>query len=243
MRRSDLGQNQWRVRTRGAGLLAGLVMTFAIIAPPADVAAAAAAGGIAVSPDGVTYAAALPGGLFDQITISVPGDSQTTEFWIRNSGPVPAYLRVAVAAVTVSDPVLADALTVAASTTAHPGTPVALSTAQPCQVLTEGDLLSPGDTVHVTARLALGDLDGLSGQGGTATFALRVGLTDSAIPLPPTSCGEDGTDIPVTDGDGDIPLAYTGAEIPLPLIIGAASILGVGLFLLVAARRRRKVEE
>lgn len=60
----------------------GLVLALALGLAPTQ--PAAAAGGIAVSPDGVTYAAALPGGLFDQITISVPGDSQTTEFWIRN---------------------------------------------------------------------------------------------------------------------------------------------------------------
>ncbi len=204
---------------------------------------ASAADGIEVSPDGVTYADLLPGGLFDQITISVPGDSQTTGLWVRNAGPVSAYLRVMIANVTVSDPVLAGALTVDASTVAHPGTAAALSMAQPCYVLTEGDLLAPGDTVHVTATLALGDLSGLSGQGGTASFALRIGLSDSVIPLPPTECGTTGTDIVVTGGSGNIPLAHTGAEAPIPLIIGAASVLGAGLFLLVAARRRREAEE
>jgi hypothetical protein len=205
-------------------------------------APALAATGIQVSADGVTYAASLPDGLFQQIEISVPGDSQDAEFWIRNDGPVAAHLRVLVASVSVSDPVLADALTVSASTAAHPGPTVTLSSAQPCHVLTEGDLLQPGDTVHVTARLALGDLDGLDGQGGTASFALRVHLTDSSVPLPPTECGTNATDIPAAGGDGDIPLAYTGAEVPLPFIIGAASLLGVGLFLLVAAKRRRRDE-
>lgn len=204
---------------------------------------ASAASGIEVSPDNVTYAATLPGGLFNQITISVPGDSQTTDFWVRNAGPVPAYFRVAIANVTVSDPVLAGALSVNASTVAHPGTAATLAAAQPCRVLTEGDLLSPGDTVQVTARLALGDLQGLVGQGGTASFDLRVGLSDSVIPLPPTSCSTTGTDIQVTGGGGNIPLASTGTETPVPVIIGAASILGVGIFLLVAARRRREAQE
>ncbi|HEU4850261.1 MAG TPA: hypothetical protein VFS93_07615, partial [Terrimesophilobacter sp.] len=96
---------------------------------------------------------------------------------------------------------------------------------------------------HVSATLALGDLDGLSGQGGTATFALRVGLTDSAAQLPPTSCGTGGISLRLTGGDGDIPLAMSGSTLPLPFVIGAASLLGVGLFLLVAAKRRREAEE
>lgn len=231
------------LRRRASLIAASAAFAMLALALGGAPVAAAPGDGIQVSPDGVTYAASLPGGLFDQITISVPGDSQSAEFWISNIGPVPAYLRVAVANVAVSDPVLAGALSVNASTTAHPGTPAALAAAQPCQVLTEGDLLLPGDTVHVSATLALGDLDGLSGQGGTATFALRVGLTDSVAQLPPTSCGNGGINLRVTGGNGDIPLAYTGSEVPLPIIIGAASLLGIGLFFLVASRRRREVEE
>lgn len=237
----------WRTAvSHGIARLVVVATTAMALAASCPSAADAAQGdGIQVSPDGVAYAAALPGGLFDEIAIAVPGDNQAAEFWIRNVGAVPAHLRIALASVSVSDPVLAGALTITASTSAHPGTATALAAAQPCQILTEGDLLSPGDTVHVSATLALGELDGLSGQGGEATFALRVGLSDSAVPLPPTSCGDNGIDIPVT-GDpetpGGIPLAYTGSEAPLPLVIGAASVLGVGLFLLAAARRRRKGE-
>lgn len=204
---------------------------------------AAAAPGIELSPDGVTYAATLPGGLFDSITIAVPGDSQSTDFWVRNAGPVAAYLRIAISGVTFSDPVLAGALSVNASTATRPGTAATLSSAQPCRVLTEGDLLPVGAVIHVTATLALGDLTGLDGQGGTAGFALQVALSDSTVPLPPTVCApSSGTSIPVTGG-GDIELATTGSEVPLPLIIGVSALTGVGLFLLVAARRRRKTGE
>lgn len=228
----------------GSGLArAAALMTFVVVLLGLGTVSAAAAPGIELSRDGVTYAAALPGGLFEDITITVPGDGQSTDFWVRNVGPVPAYLRVAITGVSVSDPVLADALVVNASTAAHPGTAASLSSALPCRVLTEGDLLAVGAAVHVTATMELDDLMGLSGQGGTAGFSLQIALSDSTIPLPPTICSAGGAVVPVTGGDSAISLASTGYEALLPLIIGVASLTGVGLFLLVASRRRRKAEE
>ena len=228
-------------RVAGAAAAAILVATMTLFGSSAAVADSD--GDVLVSWDGVVYFPTIPGGFLDQIEISVPGDTQTAGFWVRNAGPVPAYLRIAVANVVASDPVLATALSINAGTAAHPGTDATLADADPCRVLTEGDLLQPGGTVHVTATLALGDLGGLAGQGGMAKFDLQVALSDSVIPLPPTTCSDLGTNIPATGGDGDIRLARTGSDLPLPVIMGAASILGVGLFLLVAARRRRKARE
>lgn len=204
---------------------------------------AVAAGDIEFSRDGVSYSPTLMGGVFNQITITVPGDSQSAVFWIRNAGPVSAYLRIAISDVSVSDPILANALTVNAGTTAHPGTPATLASAQPCRVLTEGDLLAPGGAIRLSASLALGDLSGTTGQSGTVSFSLHVTLTDSTIPILPTVCPAGGSNIPISGGGGSVVLSYTGVESSLPWVIGASSIVGVGLFLLVAARRRGRVEE
>lgn len=228
-------------RVTGAAVATLLVATMTLFGSSA--AAADSDGDVLVSWDDVVYFPTIPGGFLDQIEISVPGDTQTAGFWVRNAGPVPAYLRIAVANVVATDPVLATALSINAGTAAHPGTEASLSDADPCRVLTEGDLLQPGGTVHVTATLALGDLGGLAGQGGTAQFDLQVALSDSVIPLPPTTCSDLATAIPATGGDGKVRLARTGSDLPLPGIMGAASILGVGLFLLVAARRRRRAQE
>lgn len=225
----------------GAALATILVATMTLFGSSAAVADSD--GDVLVSWDGVVYFPTVPGGFLDQVQISVPGDTQTAGFWVRNAGPVPAYLRIAIANVVTTDPILATALSINASTAAHPGTEATLADAEPCRVLTEGDLLQPGGTVHVTATLALGDLGGLAGQGGTARFDLQVALSDSVIPLPPTTCSDLGTAIPATGGDGHIRLAHTGSDLPLPVIMGSASSLGVGLFLLVAARRRRKAQE
>ncbi len=231
----------WRLRrVSGSAAAALLVATMTLFGSSAAVADSD--GDVLVSWDGVVYFQTVPGGFLDQIEISVPGDAQTAGFWVRNAGPVPAYLRIAIGNVVTTDPILATALSINASTAAHPGTEATLAEAEPCRVLTEGDILPPGGTVHVTATLALGDLGGLAGQGGTARFDLQVALSDSVVPLPPTTCSDLGTQIPVTGGDGDIRLARTGSDLPLPVIMGSASILGVGLFLLVAARRRRKAQ-
>lgn len=227
-------------RIGGAAITAVLTTAMTLILSPAAVAAPG--DDVEVSADGVTYASTLPGGILDQITISVPGDSQTTEFWVRNAGPGAAHLRIAIANVVASDPVLTRALSVTASTVAHPGTATTLAAARPCRVLTEGDLLAPGAVVQVTATLALGDLDGLTGQGGRAAFDFQVELSDAVAPLPPTACSSSGTEIPATGGEGDIRLARTGSDVPLLPIMAAASALGAGIYLLVAARRRRGVQ-
>ena len=211
---------------------------------------ASAAGIVDVSSDGVTYGATFPGALFEDIGIHVPGDSQATSFYVRNSGTQTGFLRVALANVSVSDAVLGTALTVVASTAGYPGTPAALNQAQPCRVLTEGELVPAGGVVMVDTALMLGNLNGQQGQGGTATVSLRVSLSDAAIgSLPPTSCGALATTIlvvgpgqPVVTGT-DTGMAMTGTELPVPLIAANASLIGAGLFLLLAARRRRRAKQ
>jgi hypothetical protein len=227
-------------RTVSAAVAAVSVAAFVL---GGAVSPAAAASGIEFSRDGVTFTSSLSGSLLDAITVSVPGDRQSAELYIRNAGSVAGFLRVSLADVVVSDPVLADSLTVTAGTSSIPGSPARLSDARPCYVLTEGDLVAPGGVVKVDADLVLGDLNGRDGQGGSATFSFDVSLSDAVVgSLPPTACNS-GTTIPVSGGGGTIPLAMTGAEPPLGLIIGAASILGVGLFLVIAARRRRETRE
>ena len=97
--------------------------------------------------------------------------------------------------------------------------------------------------MNLTASLALGDLSGTTGQSGSVSFSLHVTLTDSTIPIPPTTCLAGGSNVPISGGGGSVVLSYTGVESSLPWVIAASTIVGVGLFLLVAARRRSRVEE
>lgn len=193
------------------------------------------------STDGINYAPALPGPLFSTINLVVPGDSQSASFWVRNTSASAGYLRVVLSDVVASSPAIADGITVSSSTPAHTGTAVPLSSASPCRVLVEGDLVPAGGAVRVTSTLVLGNLTGTTGQGDTASLSLGVGMSDAAVGgLPPTSCIGSSTFIPVSGSP--VALAYTGSDIPYRLIALSAGVLGVGLFLLVAARRRRREE-
>lgn len=235
-------RDRTRRPTLGVGAAASALLVSALVFGGA-VAPASAATGIEVSRDGKNFTSAIAGGLFSKITISVPGDSQSAELYIRNASPAAGYLRVSLTSVTVSNPAIAAALSVSAGTLDFPGAPVALADAQPCRVLTEGDLIASGGVVKLSSALSLGDLRGAVGQNGSASFSLRVSLSETAVgSLLPTECGS-GTNIPAAEGDGKIPLAMTGAEPPAAIIMGAASVLGVGLFLVVAARRRREAKE
>lgn len=191
------------------------------------------------SADGITYSPVFTGTLFADITLVVPGDRQTSVFWVRNTSATAGYLRVLLSDVVTSGPAIADAITVQSSTPAFTGTAAPLSAAKPCWVLVEGDVVPAGSAVKVTSVLALGNLTGTVGQSETASLSLGVGMSDAALGgLPPTSCGGATTIIPVSGSP--VRLASTGSETPYSLIALSAGALGVGLFLLVAARRRRQ---
>ncbi len=212
--------------------------TLVLIAVFLSPMAAHAAGTIQVSDDGVTWGAAYPGVLFDGIAKIVPGDTQSETFYLRNSGPDDGYLRITARDVS-GTAVLLQNLSAAASVPAKPGSPVNLSVVAPCWVLNEGIFLAAGSTVAVTANLNFDFSATNITQDATATFNIGVSLTDTAVALPPTDCGGSVTVIP-----GTVPqpgaLGSTGAEVPVMLISVTAFIVGAGLFLIVAARRRKR---
>lgn len=203
--------------------------------------AANAAGGIEVSSDGVTFGPAYTGTLFDGVANIVPGDTQTEQFYLRNTGPDAGYLRITLRDVSGS-PALIDSLTLSTSVPTNAGSPVALSQAEPCWVLNEGIFVAAHTTVTVTAEMVFDAASGNPSQGTAADFSIGVNLTDTAAALPPTDCGGTATVIP-----GTVPqpgeLGYTGNEVPVMLIIVSALIMGAGLFLIVAARRRDREQD
>lgn len=171
--------------------------------------AAAGVGTIELSDDGITFADSYPGSLFDSIALLVPGDSQSETIYVHNGGTAAGYLRITLADVTYSDRAYADALRVTTSTPDNTGTAHAISSANPCQVTSEGILVQPGAIVPVNTQLTLGNLNGSDGQSATASLTLRLTLTDTALgSLPPTSCGsiaDSGTVIPVVPATPSTP--------------------------------------
>lgn len=150
---------------------------------------AAAAGIIDVSNDGVTYGSTYPGTLFDPSFVMIPGASQAKVFYVRNSGNETGTLRVTMENVSSNDVDFADALTVSVSTPGHPGIPASISKASPCWALAQGLSVAPGQSIAVTTKALLGDLNGTAGQGATAGLTIRVTLSALGTPTPaPTAC-------------------------------------------------------
>lgn len=228
------------LRRRRIRLVTAVVGIALAMATSLGVAPAYAAGSsMEFSTDGVHYSTVFPGSLFDDVAVLVPGDSQTVTFWIRNAAASAGYLRLVMSDVVTSNPALAGALSLRVETESFAGTPARLSLASPCWVVVEGDRLESGRAVKVTATLTLGNLNDTDGQNARSSFSLRAGLSDAALDsLPPTSCGGTPTAIPVSGPP--VIVAMTGSEAPYPLLVAGAGGLGAGLFLLIAARRRRR---
>lgn len=185
-----------RIAASAIGALTGALVGGAVILTPA--AAIAAPGDVQVSADGVSFSNSYPGTLYGGVGHLVPGDSEQETFYLRNAGTEAGFLRVTLTDVVTTDVDFADALTLSASTVASTGTPTAISAANPCRVLVEGQRVNPGERVEVTTTLGLGDLMGSSGQGATAGLSVNVVLSSASAQLPPTSCGQSGVVVPVT---------------------------------------------
>src|SRR5690554_1016312 len=168
----------------------------------------AAQGNLEVSLDGVTFSKTFSGALFDGIDFVVPGDEQGKRLFLRNSGDAPGFLRVVLEDVVYSDLYFANALTVQATASGSHGAKTAISMADPCLVLTEGQRVEPGQTVALDTQLALGNLDGQQGMGATASFSMAIALSDTTPgSLPPTECGQADFSIPL------VPRGTTGGGV------------------------------
>lgn len=188
---------------KASAALGAMVLGLVLMAPmPAH-----AAGELEVSLDGSPYSSSPTGSLFTDLALMTPGDEQRNTVLVRNTGTDAGYLRVVVGGVTYTDLDFANALTIQTIVAGAPTPPkTPLSLAQPCWVLIEGVMVSPGEVVEIDTRAELGMLDGTRGQGATATATLTASLSD-ATPgsLSPTDCGRPDISVPVTPqitGDG-----------------------------------------
>lgn len=173
--------------------------------------AAVASGGAEVSFDGVAYSGRVTGSIFTSVNRMVPGDSQQASFTIRNGSSRPAFVRIVMKDARYDDAALAGAMTFSADAAGAAAAVVPLLQAAPCWVLSEGQVISPGGTLRVTAAAQLGDLDGTAGQNATAAVDFGVSLSD--IPpgtLAPDDCGSVDIAIPA------IPSSATAAPATPP---------------------------
>ncbi|MBI5161757.1 MAG: hypothetical protein HY996_10160 [Micrococcales bacterium] len=178
-----------------AAIGAGALVLAAVSIGLTGVAPARAAGsGISVSLDGVSYAPSLSAPLFGASRL-VPNDAITRSFWVRNDAPSAGYLRLTLRDPTTTNVDFADALSLRADLDGWPGETVALQSARPCSRLSEGPVIAAGTAARVDLTAALGDLDGLHGQGGTAAFTVVVSLSGEPQGLGRSGCPTLGSSI------------------------------------------------
>src|SRR5690606_17188516 len=102
-----------RARTRLAGgvsLMLGLILGVSLVAAPVSSNRAEAAGSIPISQDGVSWTTDMRINVFDTSSMLVPGDSLAGSFYVKNDNDFPAYLRVGLSALAVTDWTLAQAI-------------------------------------------------------------------------------------------------------------------------------------
>ncbi|MEP6842476.1 MAG: hypothetical protein ABJA11_03075 [Pseudolysinimonas sp.] len=179
---------------RFAAVLMAVVASCATLVLAMPSSARAATQVVQFSTDGMHWSDSYAGQLFTDIQL-VPLTSFTRTFYVRNGANQPALLQITLADVTTNNLDLANGLSISSSTPGIPGTPVPVTSAQPCHTLSSGLRLASGDSVRVDNTAALGNLGGTVGQGGAVSFVLRVSLssTDAAAPLPNACPGNYGT--------------------------------------------------
>lgn len=225
-------------------LLAGAVALGAVLLPSA--AQAATDGTIQVSPDGTVFTREFSGLLAGSVL--VPRDSAEDTFFVRNVSNSDGYVRIGLADVDTSDPLLANTASVEIVAAGRTWQRTPLAAAAPCVQLVYGLPLAAGQTAAVTARLLLGDLTGLQAQDETLDFQLQFVMTAEAGDPDETACvvpppGTPTTPTPTrapTESAGPPGLSATGGALPLLGIAACVGLVASGIAI-VDRRRKRDV--
>lgn len=257
-----------RLRTCLALAVAALAAAALMLGPRTPAVGASAASGsgsgpaVLVSTDGTHFAPTLDAGLFDFAGPLIPGGSASASLFVKNPTDRPMVLSLGATDIAFSKREFADALSVivtSESPTVRSATarPLTLGAAAECGVLLSGEQLGADATARTDLALAMADVTGSVAQGQSATFRVHVSLWDAAAPQPTDACDGPGPDLPGLSSPGSdagadpgqrpqtrsastgAGLARTGSDVWPPLLL-AAGLLGAGLALLLATRRRRR---
>ena len=236
------GRFRWRAIVISVVLTTlALSMTFI----PGAGAARAANTDILVSLDGANWSATLPHGLFSGPGTVVPRDSISRTLWIKNTTSSPAVLRLSRLQNMAGSSLLARSISITATGGETGGRSPAPQDASCVQLLPD-QVVPGGRSISTVVTLTVADLKGVEGQGQLATISLIASMSArggvAASPCPPG-----GVTVPVV-GSGQAlantsgTLAFTGAGLQYPAIMIASLLTGLGLFVVLAARRRRRAE-
>ncbi len=185
-------------------------------------ASAHAADEIGLSRDGITWASELPGGLFDDASRWVPGDSETESFYVRNQGPTDAVMVIEARSADSDELLSNDDIELRARVDG--GTWVDLENGAPSKSLSQ-QRMGEDDEVHVEVNATFDPASSNQSQSKTLDLTFTVTLADAL------QAGEG-------DSDNDL-LPDTGAQISSWLVIAAGALLTLGVWLV----RRRGVRD
>jgi LPXTG-motif cell wall-anchored protein len=232
-------------------VIASVVATLATLGLSAT-SAQASSPVVLVSADGVSYQPSLGVGLFDGAGLLVPGDTATSDVWIKNPLSTPAIVRVNVGDLSTSSVELADNLQVTALDTAN-GSSVTATWSQlaACDVMVDPVTIAGGAVLRIHLSLVMLNATGVVAQLQNGSLTATIQARDAAGGAFPASTCDPAVADPGTTGPGSTQpaathprkvLGYTGETFPTQLLILGGVLVGIGWFL-VGARRRRKREE
>jgi LPXTG-motif cell wall-anchored protein len=217
----------------------GLAASMTLGAAPSP---ASAATELLVSTDGVTFGPAFTHGLFDDIGAMVPEDTATASFWVMNPTVDPASIRVSVQEMVVSSPVLATSMMLS---TWDEGTGLTnttqLNSLAVCDIVVPGQIMAAGAVIRVDMTITMLSVTGHMAQGQLGALNFLAAMRDAAAgPFPPSACDDDGVTIPA-----NLPaqIAHTGTDLPTDWLAAAGALVGFGILLVLARRRRHRDDE
>ena len=207
--------------------------------------AAAVSPVVLVSTDGVTYQPSLTVGLFDNAGLLVPGDTASSELWIKNPTTSPATVRVNIGDVSTSSVELADNMRLTAVNTANGSTLTATwSELAQCDIMVQPVTIAGGAVIRIDLTLAMLNAPGMIAQHQDGSLTADVSMRDAAAGSFPISTCDPGTTTPAqvdpAAGHPHRVLGYTGETFPTGILLLGSLLVGVGWFLVVARRRRRR---
>ena len=186
---------------------------------------ASAADEVGLSLDGQTWTDELRRPLFDPALRWVPGDTEQRSFWVRNQGPSRASMRIRVETKDPGGLLRRDDIRIDARVSGGSWTP--LPDAGGAQPLTD-QTLAMGDRVRVDLRVAFVAESTNPSELRELPLRFVVRLTQAG-----PGGGKD-------DDDNSGFLPDTGAAVERWLLWVAAGLIGSGLALLLARRRREE---
>jgi len=215
-----------------AGSLVGV--SAASADPPAE---------ILVSTDGSTFSNALKGGLFDDMGLLVPLDSDTKSLWIKNPLQRSVSIRMSISDIVSSSAEWAEHVTLTSERAGGTPTTELFSDLAKCDVVVPVTSLAAGAVTRVDLTIRVLDIPTTVAQTKTGWLGFKVAMRDGAAgAFPASACDDSGVVVPVADPPANPGnLAITGAELPTDWLVAAGVLLGFGVLLLV--RRRRRSEE